>query len=303
MEQTLSTSLPPVSYSLVSWRRSLLHALAWFVQPAPPPFLCIHASSPFHLLLVNSQLLFHHSPLFFSSFTLSSLLFSYPLFSSLLFSSNTTAACGCRVAKAGNRSVSSRCGSADVLETLGKYVTSVLWHHKNIIMIYFWIQLWLWLRLNKHIFLLFFSIGVRIEMTPAMVAQSVAECGVGFMYAPMNHPAMKTVAPVRKALGVRTAFNLLGPMTNAASAQHVVIGVFEESLVELMARTLIGTYVQDMYKIYPFLSAFDVLIHALEFKNWCFSRWIFYSMHTSVHVLVHFDVVWAIDIRFAFEVM
>ena len=87
------------------------------------------------------------------------------------------------------------------------------------------------------------------------------------MYAPMNHPAMKTVAPVRKALGVRTAFNLLGPMTNAASAQHVVIGVFEESLVELMARTLIGTYVQDMYKIYPFLSAFGVLIHALEFKN------------------------------------
>ena len=91
-----------------------------------------------------------------------------------------------------------------------------------------------------------FLVGVRIEMTPAMVAQSVAECGVGFMYAPMNHPAMKTVAPVRKALGVRTAFNLLGPMTNAASAQHVVIGVFEESLVELMARTLIGTYVQDM---------------------------------------------------------
>jgi anthranilate phosphoribosyltransferase len=83
-------------------------------------------------------------------------------------------------------------------------------------------------------------------MTPAMVAQSVAECGVGFMYAPMNHPAMKTVAPVRKALGVRTAFNLLGPMTNAASAQHVVIGVFEESLVELMARTLIGTYVQHV---------------------------------------------------------
>ena len=89
-------------------------------------------------------------------------------------------------------------------------------------------------------------LGVRIEMTPAMVAQSVTECGVGFMYAPMNHPAMKTVAPVRKALGVRTAFNLLGPMTNAASAQHVVIGVFEESLVELMARTLIGMYEQHL---------------------------------------------------------
>ena len=87
-----------------------------------------------------------------------------------------------------------------------------------------------------------FPTGVRIEMSPAQVAQSVAECGVGFMYAPMNHPMMKVVAPVRKALGVRTAFNLLGPMTNAANAQHVVIGVFEESLVELMARTLMGKH-------------------------------------------------------------
>jgi anthranilate phosphoribosyltransferase len=110
-----------------------------------------------------------------------------------------SAACGCKVAKAGNRSVSSRCGSADVLETL----------------------------------------GVRIEMTPSQVAECITECGMGFMYAPVNHPSMKAVAPVRKALGVRTAFNLLGPMTNAAGAQHVVIGVFEESLVELMARTLI----------------------------------------------------------------
>jgi anthranilate phosphoribosyltransferase len=106
------------------------------------------------------------------------------------------AACGCKVAKAGNRSVSSRCGSADVLEML----------------------------------------GVRIEMTPEQVAESIEESGIGFMYAPVNHPAMKAVAPVRKALGVRTAFNLLGPMTNAAGAQRVVIGVFEENLVELMAQ-------------------------------------------------------------------
>lgn len=108
------------------------------------------------------------------------------------------AACGCKVAKAGNRSVSSRCGSADVLEAL----------------------------------------GVKIELTPEQVARSIKECGVGFMYAPTNHPAMKTVAPIRKALGVRTAFNLLGPMTNAAGAQRVVIGVFEENLVELMAQSL-----------------------------------------------------------------
>jgi len=108
------------------------------------------------------------------------------------------AACGCKVAKAGNRSVSSRCGSADVLETL----------------------------------------GVRIELSPEQVAESVKQCGVGFMYAPINHPAMKNVAPIRKALGVRTAFNLLGPMTNAAGARHVVIGVFDEELVDLMAGTL-----------------------------------------------------------------
>jgi len=108
------------------------------------------------------------------------------------------AACGCKVAKAGNRSSSSRCGSADVLEML----------------------------------------GVRIELTPEQVAQSIKDCGVGFMYAPVNHPAMKTVAPIRKALGVRTAFNLLGPMTNAANARHVVIGVFDEELVDLMANTL-----------------------------------------------------------------
>ena len=108
------------------------------------------------------------------------------------------AACGCKVAKAGNRSVSSRCGSADVLETL----------------------------------------GVRIELSPEQVAESIKQCGVGFMYAPINHPAMKYVAPIRKALGVRTAFNILGPMTNAAGARHVVIGVFDEELVDLMANTL-----------------------------------------------------------------
>jgi len=109
-----------------------------------------------------------------------------------------SAACGCKVAKAGNRSVSSRCGSADVLETL----------------------------------------GIKIEISPNQVEKCIDKVGIGFMYAPMNHPAMKAVAPIRKSLGVRTAFNLLGPMTNAANAQHVVIGVFEDSLVDLMANTL-----------------------------------------------------------------
>jgi len=107
-------------------------------------------------------------------------------------------ACGCTVAKAGNRSVSSACGSADVLEAL----------------------------------------GVKIDLTPAQVVECVEKIGVVFMMAPVNHPAMRFVAPVRKKLGVRTCFNILGPMTNAASAQRAVIGVFHPELLELMAGAL-----------------------------------------------------------------
>ncbi len=108
------------------------------------------------------------------------------------------AACGCTVAKAGNRSVSSACGSADVLE----------------------------------------SLGVKVALEPKQVEACVDKCGIAFMFAPVNHPAMKHVAPVRKALGVRTCFNILGPMTNAAGAQRAVIGVFHEYLVDLMAGAL-----------------------------------------------------------------
>eukprot|EP00562_Extubocellulus_spinifer_P006048 CAMPEP_0178517966 /NCGR_PEP_ID=MMETSP0696-20121128/25988_1 /TAXON_ID=265572 /ORGANISM="Extubocellulus spinifer, Strain CCMP396" /LENGTH=363 /DNA_ID=CAMNT_0020148463 /DNA_START=220 /DNA_END=1311 /DNA_ORIENTATION=+ len=108
------------------------------------------------------------------------------------------AACGCTVAKAGNRSVSSACGSADVLEAL----------------------------------------GVKVDLTPDQIVKCVEDCGVAFMFAPVNHPAMRFVAPVRKRLGVRTCFNILGPMTNAAGAQRAVIGVFGEHLVPLMAGAL-----------------------------------------------------------------
>eukprot|EP00934_Nitzschia_sp_Nitz4_P008398 Nitzschia sp. Nitz4//scaffold201_size42423//31055//32242//NITZ4_007378-RA/size42423-snap-gene-0.41-mRNA-1//-1//CDS//3329541344//8388//frame0 len=108
------------------------------------------------------------------------------------------AACGCVVAKAGNRSVSSKCGSADVLEAL----------------------------------------GVKVDLTPAQVVKCVNEVNVAFMFAPVNHPAMKHVAPVRKKLGLRTCFNILGPMTNAAGAQHAVIGVFHPELMPLMAGAL-----------------------------------------------------------------
>jgi anthranilate phosphoribosyltransferase len=108
------------------------------------------------------------------------------------------AACGCVVAKAGNRAVSSATGSADVLECL----------------------------------------GVKVDLSPSQVIQCVEQCGIAFMFAPINHPSMKFVAPTRKRLGVRTCFNILGPMTNAARAQRAVIGVFHEELVPLVASTL-----------------------------------------------------------------
>jgi anthranilate phosphoribosyltransferase len=108
------------------------------------------------------------------------------------------AACGAKVSKHGNRSVSSKSGSADVLE----------------------------------------SLGVKIGLTPEQIAQSIAEVGIGFMFAPNHHPAMKNVAPVRKELGVRTIFNILGPLTNPASAPNILMGVFHEDLVGIQVRVL-----------------------------------------------------------------
>ena len=108
------------------------------------------------------------------------------------------AAAGARVAKHGGRSVSSTCGSADVLEAL----------------------------------------GVNVNLTPDQVAQSVKEVGVGFMFAPNHHSAMKFAAPVRRELGVRTLFNLLGPMTNPAGAKNQVMGVFSRDLVSKLAQVL-----------------------------------------------------------------
>ena len=108
------------------------------------------------------------------------------------------AAAGARVAKHGGRSVSSSTGSADVLEAL----------------------------------------GVGINLQPANVAQALAETGIGFMFAPNHHGAMKHAAPVRKELGVRTLFNILGPLTNPAGAPNQLMGVFHPDLVGIMARVL-----------------------------------------------------------------
>jgi anthranilate phosphoribosyltransferase len=108
------------------------------------------------------------------------------------------AAAGARVSKHGNRSVSSKSGSADVLEAM----------------------------------------GMPLTLTPQAIAQCIADTGIGFMFAPNHHPAMKNVAPVRKELGVRTIFNILGPLTNPADAPNILMGVFHPDLVGIQVRAL-----------------------------------------------------------------
>jgi anthranilate phosphoribosyltransferase len=108
------------------------------------------------------------------------------------------AACGARVSKHGNRSVSSKSGSADVLEAL----------------------------------------GVPMTLSATAVAQCIEQTGIGFMFAPNHHPAMKNVAPVRRELGVRTIFNILGPLTNPAGAPNILMGVFHPDLVGIQVRAL-----------------------------------------------------------------
>ncbi|MBM3386881.1 MAG: anthranilate phosphoribosyltransferase [Betaproteobacteria bacterium] len=108
------------------------------------------------------------------------------------------AAAGAKTAKHGGRSVSSKSGSADVMEAL----------------------------------------GANLQLSPQRIAASVAQNGIGFMFAPNHHPAMKNVAPVRKELGVRTIFNILGPLTNPAAAPNILMGVFHPDLVGIQVRAL-----------------------------------------------------------------
>ncbi|MEO5669210.1 MAG: anthranilate phosphoribosyltransferase [Ramlibacter sp.] len=108
------------------------------------------------------------------------------------------AAAGAKVSKHGGRGVSSKSGSADVME----------------------------------------SLGININLPPDAIAKCIADVGIGFMFAPNHHPAMKNVAPIRKELGVRTIFNILGPLTNPASAPNILMGVFHPDLVGIQVRAL-----------------------------------------------------------------
>jgi anthranilate phosphoribosyltransferase len=105
------------------------------------------------------------------------------------------AGCGVPIAKHGNRSITSRCGSADVLQ----------------------------------------SLGANLDLTPDQIGRCIDKIGIGFLFAPYLHPAMKNVAPVRKSLGFRTVFNILGPLTNPAFATHQMIGVFDPNITETLA--------------------------------------------------------------------
>ena len=120
------------------------------------------------------------------------------------------AAAGAKVSKHGGRSVSSKSGSADVLE----------------------------------------SLGVNINLPPEAIARCVQEAGIGFMFAPNHHPAMKNVAPVRKELGVRTIFNILGPLTNPAGAPNILMGVFHPDLVGIQVRALQRLHAEHALVVY-----------------------------------------------------
>jgi anthranilate phosphoribosyltransferase len=140
-----------------------------------------------------------------------------------------TAACGLRVVKHGNRSISSRCGSADLIEAL----------------------------------------GFTLPLDENQAARCFEATGFTFLFAPYYHPAMKTIAPIRAALGIRTVFNLLGPLTNPAAPRFHLIGAFDAASAELMAGTLVGMEVERAWVVHgaagwdeatpigPFL-AFDV---------------------------------------------
>jgi anthranilate phosphoribosyltransferase len=120
------------------------------------------------------------------------------------------AGAGAKVAKHGNRSVSSKCGSADIMEAL----------------------------------------GVKIDMPPEKVAESIEKIGLGFLFAPIYHPAMKNVIKQRKELGIRTIFNILGPLSNPADAKYQLMGVYDKNLVEPLSKVLLNLGIKRAFVVH-----------------------------------------------------
>ncbi len=120
------------------------------------------------------------------------------------------AGAGVKVAKHGNRSVSSKCGSADIMEAL----------------------------------------GVNIEMSPEKAAKALEEIGLAFLFAPIYHPAMKNVISQRREIGVRTIFNILGPLSNPAEAKYQLMGVYDEKLVEPLSRVLVNLGIERAFVVH-----------------------------------------------------
>ncbi|RYX84845.1 anthranilate phosphoribosyltransferase [bacterium] len=158
-------------------------------------------------------------------------------------------AAGVRIAKHGNRAVSSRSGSADVLEAL----------------------------------------GIHLDLSPDAIARCIDEVGIGFMFAPAHHPAMKAVAPVRRELGIRTMFNLLGPLANPANAERQVMGVpahkwlrpIAETLRELGCERAIVVHSQDGLDEFSTCAPTNYI----ELKNGELSEHIFHPHHNDIHCL------------------
>ncbi len=141
------------------------------------------------------------------------------------------AACGVRIAKHGNRAASSRCGSADVLETL----------------------------------------GLNLDASPERIAASIRDVGFGFCFAPRFHPAMKAVAPIRKQMGIRTIFNIIGPLANPARITSQLVGVAEAHLLQPIAETLVALRVRHALVVHGLDGLDEVTItgatKALEVRN------------------------------------
>ncbi len=120
------------------------------------------------------------------------------------------AGAGARVAKHGNRSVSSKCGSADIMEAL----------------------------------------GIKIDLPPEKVAEAIEKIGLGFLFAPIYHPAMKNVIKQRRELGIRTIFNILGPLSNPADAKFQLMGVYDKDLVEPLAKVLLNLGIKRAFVVH-----------------------------------------------------